>query len=668
MSKSRVLLALLATGACYYLATRIAWLLFFPDSKVALFFPPHAVLVAVLLLVPTRHWWAYVLAASCGHFVAAQQVQWPPLYALACEIFDATKALLTAGGVRLLVKSRFDHVSLRDAILFVAIAVVVVPAATSLGGAIFIVASHPGSDYWGEWRNLGISNAVTTQVLLPAILAGFHQWARKDWKVPPARMLEASALAGGMVVVAFVAFHQPYAGPDTSPTLLYAPVPFLVWAALRFGIGGTSASMLLVTSMAISGAMRGNGPFLARSASQNVMDLQLFLLVLGVPLMLLAAAINDERRSKEALRVSEERMGLSVDSAQLALWDWDVANDAVWMSDHGRRFFRFAPDEPLHFSSLGGRVHPDDRAMRTAAIRHALETFGAYEMEYRVVLPGGTVRWVAARGRYAGVAAPGAPARIVGISMDITRQKEAGAQAQQQREELAHLSRVATLGALSGSLAHELTQPLTSILSNAQAGRRFMARDKPDLRELPDVLADIEVSAARAGGIIERLRIMLRRSQVALQPVSVSSSIEELLRLTGSDLVARGVSVSNLVGTDLAPVMTDRVQFQQVLLNLILNACDAMESKPPAERIVTLTASEHRDEMRISVLDLGIGLPEDVESLFQPFQTTKEGGLGIGLSICQTLVISQGGRLWAEPRAGGGAAFHVALPLAAQGG
>ena len=151
---------------------------------------------------------------------------------------------------------------------------------------------------------------------------------------------------------------------------------------------------------------------------------------------------------------------------------------------------------------------------------------------------------------------------------------------------------------------------------------------------------------------------------VVLQPVSVNESLEELLHLTRIDLIGRGVSVANLTTGDLPRAMTDRVQLQQVLLNLIVNACDAMESNPPEDRDLTLTTFIEQDEIRIGVLDCGVGLPDDVETLFQPFHTTKDGGLGMGLSICRTLVTAHGGRLWAERRAGRGAAFYVALPVA----
>jgi two-component system, LuxR family, sensor kinase FixL len=658
----RTVLWILASAACYYLATRTAWVLTIPDSRVSLFFPPHAVLVSILLLVPTRHWWAYTLAAAASHYFATQQEDWPPLYALQAEAFDAVKNVLAAAGIRIFIKSPFNRITLREAIIFVLIAAVVVPFGTAFWGAEFTVANNFETQYWVEWRNLGVSNGVTAIVLVPAILLGVHSFSAKRINAAPMRILEACFLAAGILAVGYVVFDRLPAGPDTSPALLYAPIPLLIWAALRFGLGGISASMLVITILAIWGTMQGNGPFLAQSPAENALALQLFLLVAATPLMLLAVAIGDERRSKEALRLSEERMSLAAESAQLALWDWDIPNDKVWIQDQG--LFGFEPREPIDHATLAGRVHPDDRATRATAIQHVLTTGGAYESEFRVILPDGSVRWIAARGRNPGPAVTDAPPRILGVAMDITRHKEAGAEAQLQREELAHLSRVATVSALSGSLAHELSQPLHSILMNAEAGQRFMSLDPPDLVEIRAIFGDIISEDRRARDIIDRLRTMLRRGEVTLQPVNVNESLADLLRIIRSDLIARGVSVSNLSTGDLPPAMTDRVQLQQVLLNLIVNACDAMASNPPQDRNLTLMTFVAHNELRIGVLDCGVGLPDDVATLFQPFHSTKDGGLGMGLSICRTLVTSLGGRLWAERRAERGAAFYVALPLA----
>jgi len=657
----RTAMSIVGAAALYYLATRTAWLLTFPDSNVSLFFFPHAVLVSILLLHPTRHWWAYVLAAVSAHFIATQQAQWPLLYALQCEAFDALKIVLTAAGIRLFIKSPLHLISLREAVAFVLIAVILIPVGTAFWGAAFTVAYGYGVDYWVEWRNLSISNAVTTIVLVPVILIAVQRF-RTGFTAAPNRIVEACLLTAGIVAVGWLTFDRFPAGPDTSPALLYAPIPLLIWAALRFGLGGMSASMLAITVLAIWGTMQGRGPFLTQSASENAFALQLFVLMAATPLLLLAVAIDDERRSKEAKLVSEQRMSLAAESAQLALWEWDLARDVVWVQDQG--LFGFPPNTPIDHATLAGSVHPDDRAVREAAIQRALSNGGNYESEFRVILADGSVRWVAARGRSPTPAAKGAPARILGIAIDTTLQKKAAAEAQLQREELAHLSRVATISALSGSLAHELNQPLTSILGNTHAGKNIASQGAPDLVELRAIFADIDSAACRSGEIIERMRTLLRRGQVALQPVDVKKSLEELLLLTRTDLIARGVSVTDLSADDLPPAMTDRVQLQQTLLNLIKNACDAMQANPPEDRKLTLTTAIEQNELRIGVLDFGVGLPDDIESMFQPFRSTKEGGLGMGLSICRTLVNALGGRLWAERRATRGAAFYVALPLA----
>src|SRR6476646_7427808 len=194
-------LRVLLTGVCYYVATEIAWALCFPDSKVSLLFPPHAVLVAILLLVPTRHWWAYTLASICGHFVAAQQAQWPVSYALHCEAFDAVQNVLVAAGIRIFIKSPLKLITLRDAVVFVLIAVVIVPFGTAFWGAAFTISNHFGTHYWIEWRNLGVSNAVTSIVLVPAILAGANFLSSGGPKLKLTRSIEVSVLTAGILAV-----------------------------------------------------------------------------------------------------------------------------------------------------------------------------------------------------------------------------------------------------------------------------------------------------------------------------------------------------------------------------------------------------------------------------------------------------------------------------------
>ncbi len=659
----------LASAVCYYVATQIAWALTFPDSKVSLFFPPHAVLLCILLLVPTRYWWAYVLTAAGAHFLATQQAHWPPLYALTCEAFDAVQNVLAAAGIRILIKSPLKAITLRDAILFVLIAVVLVPFGTALWGASFTVSYGFGTQYWVEWRNLGISNAVTTVVLVPAFLLGAHHlFVRRPGALSPRRVLEAALVGACTVALGVFVFDQTPAGPNTSPALLYTPIPLLIWAALRFGLGGISVSMLIMTLQAIWGTMRGHGPFLAQTPAENALALQLFVLVTATPLMLLAVVIDEERRSKEALRESANLMGLAAEAGNLAMWVWDISGNDVWMTERGRSLFGLEPDARLDFAATLDRVHPEDRTARAGAIDQALRTRGEYELEYRVQHADGKARWIHGRGRCVGPD-DGTGPKLFGVSMDVTARKEAEAWAAQKRAELEHVSRVATLGELTATLTHELKQPLAAILINSDVVGRLLDAPTPDLQEVRSTLADIRDVTERAGEVIGGLRAMLKRdSPVAgLTNVDVNTVIRTVERIVHGDANLHKVTVHLDLSSDVRPVKGDSVQLQQVILNLMLNAFSAMSETglDGARRLVVRTNSIETSNVLVEVQDSGTGIAaEKLESIFAPFITSKPEGLGMGLSICRSIIERHGGTISAANNPGRGATFSITLPAA----
>jgi two-component system sensor kinase FixL len=252
---------------------------------------------------------------------------------------------------------------------------------------------------------------------------------------------------------------------------------------------------------------------------------------------------------------------------------------------------------------------------------------------------------------------------VLSVIVDITARREAESEARRHRDELAHVTRVTTLSELSGSLAHELNQPLAIILANAQAAQRLMAQSPPDLAEVKDILSDIVDEDRRAGEVIRRLRALLKRGETKMLPVSFNEIATEVLHLTHADLIGRGVTVSRTFAQRLPLVAGDRVQLQQVLLNLVLNAADAMAANPAGSRQINVITSAEEGVARLSVSDGGCGLPEDVEKLFEPFYTTKQHGLGMGLAICRSIVSAHGGRLKAEPHAERGAVFHLEIPI-----
>jgi PAS domain S-box-containing protein len=254
---------------------------------------------------------------------------------------------------------------------------------------------------------------------------------------------------------------------------------------------------------------------------------------------------------------------------------------------------------------------------------------------------------------------------VIAIVSDISARRERERELAMQRAALAHVARVGMLAELSGSLAHEINQPLAAILSNAQASLRFANRDTPDLGEIRDGLVQIVDSAKRAGEVIRRLRAMLRNEPPEFVELDINQAIRDVVQMLRSDLIDRNVRVTEAFTTDLPAVRGDRVQLQQVLLNLITNAADAM-SGLDRHRRVTLRTQRANDSVQIEVCDVGTGIPEaDLERIFQAFISTKRDGLGFGLPLCRTLVQAHGGKLWASNNRGPGATFHLLLPTAA---
>ncbi len=242
--------------------------------------------------------------------------------------------------------------------------------------------------------------------------------------------------------------------------------------------------------------------------------------------------------------------------------------------------------------------------------------------------------------------------------------REAEITLQRQRTELAHLSRIATVGELTASMAHELNQPLGAILSNAEAAERFLRAEPPALDEVREILADIRADDLRASGIIHGLRGLMERHEVVRRPLDVGELLREVVRLVSTEAAARGIDLELAPAPGLPPVAADPVHLQQVVLNLILNGFEAMSEVDGGRRRLTVSASRGAgDNVMIAVSDTGPGIRPDAASrLFEPFFTTKPSGLGMGLSITRTIVEAHRGRVWAENTSGGGAVFYVALP------
>jgi two-component system sensor kinase FixL len=248
------------------------------------------------------------------------------------------------------------------------------------------------------------------------------------------------------------------------------------------------------------------------------------------------------------------------------------------------------------------------------------------------------------------------------VFSNVLRRQDAEAETDRQAQKAAHASRVATLGELAASLAHELNQPLTAILSNANAATRFLDAESPDFQEIREALADIAADDRRASDIILRMRAMLRKGDLERRPLDLNALVTDALRLAASDAVLRQVRVDEQLAAGLAPVMGDPVQLQQVVLNLLLNGLDA-SAELPHPRSLVIATSGGPSETRVTLRDWGPGIPPGaLKHIFEPFFTTKATGLGMGLSISRSIVEAHGGRIWAANNEDGGATVGFTLP------
>ena len=370
-------------------------------------------------------------------------------------------------------------------------------------------------------------------------------------------------------------------------------------------------------------------------------------------------------RLASQLQESERRMDLASAAADLGLWTWDVGSDTFWATSRARAMFGFSESEHIDRARFLGALHPDDREATNQAIEDALATRSGYDVEYRVPLPDSKIRWIAARGQVER-GARGTSTLMRGVVLDVSTRRQTELELQRLHSELAHASRVSMMGQLALALAHELSQPLGAILRNTEAAELFLEHDPPDLDELRAILVDIRHDDQRAGAVIDRLRAGLKRRTIALRPLSLSEELASVAALARGDAMARKVALEIDAAPDLPLVIGDAVQLQQVLLNLALNAMDAVEQMPAAKRKVMLRAQRHGEgEVEVAVKDTGPGIaPERFGRLFEPFFTTKANGMGIGLAISRTIIEAHGGRIWSENNAGEGATFRFTLPQA----
>jgi PAS domain S-box-containing protein len=375
--------------------------------------------------------------------------------------------------------------------------------------------------------------------------------------------------------------------------------------------------------------------------------------------------ITEQKEAEAALSVKSRLLEQSQRVARLGSWEWNIlTNELEWSEEVYRIFGLSSQKFRASYEAFLMSVHPDDREAVKEAVNHALsDPSFEYNLAHRIARPDGSEALVRERGKVV-FTEEGRASRMIGTVQDITDIKMMETEARRLRTELSRVDRLGMIGVLTASIAHEINQPLTAILSNAQAALRFLTDDPPDLDEVKEALQEIISDDKRAGEIVRSIRSMMGRSGLKQERMDFNESVSEVLSLIRSEILLRNISLSEDPHPDIPPVYGNRISIQQVILNLVINALEAIESHPTENpEILVSTRFEPSEGIILSVSDTGPGIkPDHFASIFDSFHTTKTGGLGMGLSICKTIVGKHGGKIWAENHSQGGCTFSFSLP------
>jgi len=648
-------------------------------------FVPGALVLTALLLTPAGRWWTVLAATLLGHWFAT--VGQPASFAAVLGSFTINTgcALVAATLMRRYVDLQWGLGALRSIGTFTLIAFVA-PLIALLGSAALFRIDAPidpanpdgfigPSIAWISWLVAVLATTLAYLTIVPVGLAS-HATLTSAFAgdsrlvVRWTRAVEAVVLAVVVTLVSATAFTPMPRYPVAQVIVLFAPVPLVLYAALRFGLPGAALALMITACGAMRGAALGPLPFPGSPAGTGIVVRQLVFVTVAVPFLVLAAALDERRRAAAQMVAAEARYNLATVAGHVFVYAYDPASGSVVTDSALGTLLRVPPFELQSPTWWWRQVHPEDAGslQRTWSGRLGSANAGATESptDFRLLDREGHIRW------FRDYAAPFHPAdvddgTVVGTVADITALKAVEHVAEQRSRELAHVARTAVVGELAAALAHEIRQPLTAILINAQTAMRVLDTHPRDPEAVREILQQLTADGRRASEVVQRVRAFAKKGDVDRGPIDVNALLRETVQLVRHDTIRRHAEIRFALTHDSLIVVGDRVQLQQVILNLVLNALEALTDLPTgAERLVLIESTRVATHTAIiTVRDTGPGIVRERQAaIFEPFITSKPNGLGVGLSIGRTIVEAHGGIIWCESDpAVGGAAFMVAIPL-----
>ncbi|MGY3485826.1 PAS domain S-box-containing protein [Bradyrhizobium sp. USDA 4011] len=373
--------------------------------------------------------------------------------------------------------------------------------------------------------------------------------------------------------------------------------------------------------------------------------------------------ITERKQAENALQQSEMYLSEAQRLSHTGSFGWHVASGEVIWSEETFRIFGFDRAPSIKHATVLQRIHPDDRTRVQRTVDGASLDGKDFEHGYRLLMPDGAIKYVHARAH--AVTTPSGDTEFIGAVTDVTARKRAQAELHEAQTNLAHVTRVTALGELAASIAHEVNQPLAAVVANAAACLRWLNRAAPDLNEARGAVRSIISDGNRAGEVIQRVRALVNKTTGQMAPLDINEAINEVIGLVQHELQSHLVSLQLDLAAALPPVVADRIQLQQVILNLVVNGIEAMQPVTDRSReLVIRTRHDDAGQILVTVTDSGVGVAtENAERLFDAFYTTKASGMGMGLSICRSIVEAHRGRLSVSRNIGPGTTFQFTLPL-----
>jgi PAS domain S-box-containing protein len=369
--------------------------------------------------------------------------------------------------------------------------------------------------------------------------------------------------------------------------------------------------------------------------------------------------ITEQRQAKTVLEMRERELSLIIETIPAFVWSASTDGRLTYVN---QRLFDYigAPMEVLRGEGWLNFVHPDDQPEAIARWLHSVATGAPLENQYRLRRADGVYHWFHVPGQL-GHTTDGRPTLWYGLLIDIDDRKSVEEALRLTQIKLSRATQIATVGEIAASIAHEINQPLAAIATNGEAGLRFLNRDVPDLNEVRDALLSMIGDGRRAGEVIQRIRALFKGGAPETTTLDLNDVIGEVLKLLGTEITRKDVSLEARLETGLPPLVGERVQLQQLIFNLILNAIEAMDSVSDQRRLLFVGSSRNEASVLVEIRDTGIGLREP-DKIFDAFYTTKKKGLGMGLAICRSIVEAHHGKLWASSVGVGGTTFYFSLP------